>query len=110
MKGKSDPFDNYTLPIHNSFTESKSDDECSNTNFSSKLVKLTAAFDRVKLQESLHIELQGTSVLIAKNSRNEPCGNLVSVYNGKIISCIGKGKKFKAIVVDLDGMITVRCV
>jgi hypothetical protein len=108
MKNRHDNHEEYTAPTRTPDFAEESRDECSLVNFRDKLKKIQAGFYSVQVGEQLNIRIDGINVLTA-HKNGIPCGNIISHYNGTMVTCIRNGRSFYAKVMTKQGDIHVFC-
>lgn len=108
MKGKKDPFDDYTAPVRKSAVSSEKDD-CSDITFPTMIENHTEDLAGSIVGNLLEIRLEIGNVLGVFNDLGERCGYIASIYNGRMIACIGRGQTFSARLKDVSGRVIVTC-
>lgn len=108
MKGRNnDSYDQYTSTINSSYTDQSNQDECIGIDFSTTLKKIQSGFYKLNIGDILEIRLESINVLNAYSDDGQICGNIVSSFNGRIVSCIRKKRDFSAKILNMSGNVQV---
>jgi len=103
MKGGGISHDNFIRPISNARNRIDSEDECNSINFECDLQNLELTFLNYKINDVLEIVLGPEDTIQVKGVYGI-CGYVTDPESISIINCIKKGKKFKAIIINISSI------
>lgn len=105
MKGSGSTSDYERKVPHKKYTGPASGTEDCDIQFITKIAKPNTAILKVKNGDVLLIRLGTKNVLEALNDDREICGYINSPDNAKIVSCIGRGVQYRAVVLSRTALV-----
>ena len=98
----------YTRPIKSDKSSggksgASSSDDCDKIHFKAQLQNIQPALAKHHVGDVLELELNNDEVLAV--SANGVCGSIINLHSFRLIDCLKKGKKFKAVIEELNTLI-----
>ena len=91
----------YTRPISNSNKPMNAEDDCDSIIFDTELQSLQPTFVNYVEDDVLKVQLDSTGRILVTGIHGS-CGYITSIDAIQIIECLKKGKKFKAVVLNIN--------